>query len=98
MEEILSFVPSWKGQFDTTNLYQVTSIRHQYPHQFIPIYYPIHRNTGIHVHDVLINRKNENMLHELMELDASLDEKQSMFSQLYTHPPYSIDIRYRHGY
>ena len=98
MEEILSFVPSWKGQFDTSNVYQVTSIRHQYPDQFIPIYYPIHRNTGIHIHDVLINHQNEIMLNELIELNVSLYEKQLMFSQMYNPPPYSIDIRYRHGY
>jgi len=96
MELIFSWITSWKEEFDTTNRFQLTRLREEYPDHFIPIAYPIHRNTGIRLHDVYINRSNEEMLQQLIELSLPLDMKQSLFVQHYQEPPYSVGIRYRH--
>jgi hypothetical protein len=96
MDFILSWITSWKGQFDTTNLFQPTILRHQYPDHFIPIYYPIHRNTGVRIHDVYINRSNELLLRELMNTTLPSDLKQTLFFKHYQEPPSAVGIRYRH--
>ena len=97
MNAIFLFLNSWIGQFDTTNLYQLTILRHQYPDQFIPIHYPIHRNTGVHIHDVYINRDNELLLDQLMHSTLPFTLKQSVFMQQYREPPSGVGIRYRHA-
>ena len=98
MEQTLSFFSSWKGQFDTSNVYQLTMLRHDYPDHFLPIHYPIHRNTGVYVHDVTLNHQNERMLQDLMDSTLPLPMKQQLFLKYYQDPPLGIDIRYRHGY
>lgn len=97
MNAIFLFLNSWIGQFDTTNLYQLTILRHDHPDQFIPIHYPIHRNTGVHIHDVYINRDNELLLNDLYVSNLPMILKQSFFMKHYREPPLGVGIRYRHG-
>ena len=92
-----SFFSKWKGEFDTTNVYQVTWLRYHFKQEFIPIHYPIHRNTGIRVHDVLINKQNEHMLTHLVCLNLPVELLNQIFLFLYEPPPECIDICYRHS-
>ena len=93
----LSFFKAWEGEFDKNNLYQLTWLRHHYPQSFIPITYPIHRNTGVLVHDVYTNKQNEILLDTLMDCELSTEELNMLFLHAYTEPPSSIGIQYRHG-
>jgi hypothetical protein len=92
-----AFFSKWKGEFDYDSVYQVTWLRYHFNQDFIPIYYPIHRNTGVHVHDVLINKQNEQMLHGLTTINLPVELLNIIFLFLYEPPPYSIDILYRHA-
>ena len=74
-----SFFSKWKGEFDTSNVYQVTWLRYHFKKDFIPIHYPIHRNTGIRVHDVLINKQNEDMLNTLVRLNLPVEILNQIF-------------------
>jgi hypothetical protein len=93
----LSFFNAWEGQFDKNNLYQLTWLKHHYPQAFLPTVHPIHRNTGVLVHDVYTNKQNELLLDTLMNCDRSKEELNQMFLSAYTEPPSAIGIQYRHG-
>jgi len=93
----LSFLNAWEGKFDNNNLYQLTWLRYHYPQAFLPIVYPIHRNTGIRVHDVYTNKQNELLLESLMKSRLPEEEWTSLFLDSYMEPPSSIGILYRHG-
>ena len=93
----LSFLRAWEGKFDDNNLYQLTWLRHHYPQAFLPISYPIHRNTGVCVHDVLVNKQNEILLDSLMNCNLSIEELNMLFLAAYREPPSGIGIQYRHG-
>jgi len=98
MDKVLSIVPLWNGWFDTTNVYQLTSLRHELPTEFLTLSYPVHRNTGIYIHDTIMNRDNERLLDSIVHSNLSLEEQRDIFRAYYQEPPLSIDIRYRHGY
>ena len=98
MDKVLTILSRWEGEFDTETVYQLTVLRHQHPSEFIPVTHPIHRNTGVHVHDVLINHSNERLLEELVHSTLSLEQQRELFRVHYQEPPLSISIRYRHGY
>jgi len=92
-----AFFSKWKGEFDNHSVYQLTWLRYHFKHDFIPLHYPIYRNTGIHVHDVLINKKNEHMIDSLTKINLPHELLNQLFLFLYDPPPYSIDIQYRHS-
>ena len=94
---MIAFFSKWKGEFDTTNSYQLTWLRYHFKQDFIPIHYPIHRNTGVCVHDVLINKQNEDMLNELVHLQLPVELLNQIFLFSYEPPPDCIDICYRHA-
>jgi hypothetical protein len=94
---MLSFFKKWKGEFDTHNVYQLTWLRYHFKKEFVPRRYPIHRNTGVHVHDVLINKQNEEMLNHVAALPLPVELLNQIFLFSYEPPPSSIDIVYRHA-
>jgi hypothetical protein len=92
-----AFFSKWKGEFDKTNVYQLTWLRYHFKKDFIPIHYPIHRNTGVHVHDVMINKQNEDMLNQLIKIKLPMELLNQIFLFSYEPPPYSVGITYRHS-
>ena len=92
-----SFFSKWKGEFDTSNVYQLTWLRYHFKEAFIPIHYPIHRNTGVRVHDILINKQNEDMLSQLVHMKLPVELLNQIFLFSYEPPPDCINIRYRHA-
>ena len=90
-----SFFDLWKGQFDSTNVYQLTRLRHDYPEWFVPLSHPIHSNTGVYIHDVDINKQNELLVDQLLSLPEN--ESRKLFESFYQDPPFAVGRVYRPG-